>query len=670
MQVRLRYTTALATLWLFILLALPTSVPAQPGSLPTGPLTNMDFEAGEPGQVPPGWTPSRNPAKGYAVRLVTENPQAGRMSAQVAQEGEVVDTAVDEPARPLSPQGVDNLFAFTRLLGYVRYFHPSDQAAAADWNQVAIAGVQAVEGATGPEDLAERLEAFFRPLAPTLRVFPTSRQQPALPAELTPPAGSAELEVTAWEHHGVDLGAPSQVYSSQRISEPPASPEASGFPRPNGPLLANLSGGASALIPLALYEDAQGTLPHPVTGTPLPPPKKAEGFLPTGNDRATRLADVALAWNVFQHFYPYFDVVETDWRGELHRALRSAATDADGRAFLDTLRRMVAALHDGHGSVSASTAGGVACLPLAFAWVEDQFVVTDTGAEAGGLARGDVIVSLNGKPAREALEAEEALTSGSTPQWRRYRAMWSLTAGPAGEEVKVTARRGGAEPFAVTLKRSLPPGGPGSLEEKRPEKIAEVRPGIFYVDIGRISDEDFKGAVDRLAAARGVVFDLRGYPALSPIVISHLTGEPVTSARWNVPRFTRPDREGMTFDFSNWTVEPLEPRIRGKVAFLTDGRAISYAETYMGIIESYKLAEIVGGPTAGTNGNVNPFVLPGGYRVRWTGMQVLKHDGSRHHGVGIQPTVPVSRTLKGVAEGRDEILERGIEVVSAAVSGK
>ena len=44
-------------------------------------------------------------------------------------------------------------------------------------------------------------------------------------------------------------------------------------------------------------------------------------------------------------------------------------------------------------------------------------------------------------------------------------------------------------------------------------------------------------------------------------------------------------------------------------------------------------------------------------------MQVLKHDGSRHHGVGIHPTVPAARTLKGVAEGRDELLEKAIEVV-------
>jgi C-terminal processing protease CtpA/Prc len=101
-----------------------------------------------------------------------------------------------------------------------------------------------------------------------------------------------------------------------------------------------------------------------------------------------------------------------------------------------------------------------------------------------------------------------------------------------------------------------------------------------------------------------------------------------------------------------------------KVAFVTDGRAISYAESCLGIVEHYHLGEIVGAPTAGTNGNVNPFDLPGGYRVIWTGMQVLKQDGSRHHGVGILPTIPASRTLIGIREGRDELLEKAISALS------
>ena len=35
----------------------------------------------------------------------------------------------------------------------------------------------------------------------------------------------------------------------------------------------------------------------------------------------------------------------------------------------------------------------------------------------------------------------------------------------------------------------------------------------------------------------------------------------------------------------------------------------------MGIVEAFELGEIVGGPTAGTNGNMNPFLVPGRYTI-------------------------------------------------------
>ena len=149
------------------------------------------------------------------------------------------------------------------------------------------------------------------------------------------------------------------------------------------------------------------------------------------------------------------------------------------------------------------------------------------------------------------------------------------------------------------------------------------------------------------------------------MVLQHLTDHNIESARWNVPISTMPDREACEWLTSGrWDLPPLEPRLGGpnqKVYFLTDGRAISYAESCMGIVEAYKLGEIVGGPTAGTNGNVNPLTLPGGYWVMWTGMKVLKHDGSRHHGVGIAPTIPVERTVEGIAAARDEVLDAAVK---------
>jgi hypothetical protein len=200
-------------------------------------------------------------------------------------------------------------------------------------------------------------------------------------------------------------------------------------------------------------------------------------------------------------------------------------------------------------------------------------------------------------------------------------------------------------------------------EPPRPAEIAELEPGSWYVDLGRIDQADFDAHLEQLAAAKGIVYDLRGYPTIWTDPLAHLIDAPIACARWCVPVPLLPDRANLSFAESQWSVEPKTPRFRAKVAFLTDGRAISAAETYLGLVEHHKLAPIVGEATAGTNGNVNPLQLPGGYQVMWTGMKVLKQDGARHHGVGILPTHPCKRTIAGIAAGRDEQLERALELV-------
>jgi len=57
------------------------------------------------------------------------------------------------------------------------------------------------------------------------------------------------------------------------------------------------------------------------------------------------------------------------------------------------------------------------------------------------------------------------------------------------------------------------------------------------------------------------------------------------------------------------------------------------------------------------------FRLPGGYRITWTGMKVLKHDGSQHHGIGILPEIYIEKTIQGVKDGRDEFIEKALELV-------
>ena len=415
--------------------------------------------------------------------------------------------------------------------------------------------------------------------------------------------------------------------------------------------------GLRAHIPLTLECDEGGTLPRAEAGDEGLDRLKADLAALTGatlnaGDENVRLGDVIIAWNVFQHFYPYFDVVEVDWDAALTRALERALADRTESEFLRTLNWLVARLDDGHGRVYRPLAERLASPPFRVEWIEGRAVVT--ASKEGAFRQGDIVLEIDGKKSAEIVREEGEEISGS-PQWKRYRLTSQFAWGEAGSRSTAKLRRG-KETIVVPFER-LAAGAMAETPAHAP--VDTLEEGLLYVDLSRASWADMKARIEELAAAPGVVFDLRGYPNGNHYVLSHLLREADTSSAWmKVPLVVLPDREGWTFREMGWNLPTAEPRIRGRVAFITDGRAISYAESFMSFVEHYKLGEIVGAPTAGANGNVNPFTLPGGYSVTWTGMRVVKHDGSQHHTVGILPTIPCERTIAGVAAGRDELLER------------
>jgi C-terminal processing protease CtpA/Prc len=567
----------------------------------------------------------------------------------------------NEPARPISVRGIDNLVAFAKLFGYVRYFHPSDEAASANWLDIALEGVRRIENSRTPKELAHQLNEFFRPLAPTVRVFLDGHPAPVPSALERPSDGS--VKIVHWKHRGAPAPFTTDpIYISKRVEEKPEE-ISKGLPLPDKPLLLPIGAGISALVPMTLYVDQDGTLPHikrkdsDISVINRIPPWSAL-------DRATRLSAIVIAWNVFEHFYPYFDLVEADWPGELCRALRQAAVDKNERSFAETLGHLTVPLRDGHVIIQHPTDSGTFRPPISLGWVENQIVVTHLDDASLKIKPGDIVTTIEGSPAASVVSKAQSVISGAKTEWIRLRAIQKLMSGQENSEISLGLKRRTGESFSVSLKRTLD--SRSISTEYRPPQMQEVAPKIFYIDIDRFSQSEFQSNLQQLALARGIIFDFRGYPggeAKAPGIFGYLTSTVMQSPKWAVPAVMFPDRKGMSFDIEQWKIEPKQPKLTTTIAFLQDVRAISYLETLLGIVENYKLGTIVGENSAGTNGNVTFFSLPGGYRIRLTGLRVLKHDGSQHHGVGIRPNVEVHRTIAGVTDGRDEILERAIQVL-------
>jgi hypothetical protein len=610
----------------------------------------------------------------------------GAPSDALAQERVTTGADVSDTA-PLADTAVRNLVSFARLYGYVRFFHPSDEAAVADWDSVLLRGVRLVEHAATPEELIRALRDVFHPVAPAVVV--------SIRPDTPPPPPADTSAIIFWVHKGVTAGTvdpyAGTTYNSSRLlvpwpvsaatmpkSPPPDTtepmpgfrttmqsrqwPDHGAVPNPRAPFTAEIAPGVHIAVPLALFTP----LPADTAARVRPAAADTVQRPRTAPDRATRLATVIAAWNYPQHFYPYFDVAGGSWAEALPAALRQAAEAPDAAGTLVTLNRMLAVLEDGH--AAASAAGWPEALlprtahpPLAVRWIDGRAVITAVDDTVRSVEVGDVITAVDGEPMQDRVARADSLRSGSL-QWVRYVSAASWLRGSPGSVAELRVHSpldSAATARTVQLSRRT---GPLPLQ-LRPPAIAELRPGLWYVDTTIATDTAFLEALPELQSARGIVFDVRGYPRLG--WQQHLTDRPL---HWeeeiSVPLLLLPDQREMTFvSAGSFTVQPSALRLTSNVVVLTDGSAISGAETTLMMGRRYRLGTIVGSPTAGANGGVTPILLPGGFRMVFTGMRVTHADGSQLHLLGVLPDVPATPTARGVAEGRDEVLEAGLHVL-------
>jgi C-terminal processing protease CtpA/Prc len=304
--------------------------------------------------------------------------------------------------------------------------------------------------------------------------------------------------------------------------------------------------------------------------------------------------------------------------------------------------------------------------PITWEWIEDNLVITKVDNAHVDLRPGDIVTSIDGSPAKNLFNEIYPEISAATPGWLHYRASTISLMGTKNSSLTLKVLDSNGNEKQLSLVRNLSGRDHHSLFEDTADPIRQVTDAVYYVNLSTASMSQITGRLGDFKNAKSIIFDLRGYPKSNHQIISHLLHDNDTSRRWmRVPQIIYPDQQNISgWAEMGWSMKPEQPHLDAKIFFLLDGRAVSYAESFMSFIEHYKLGTIIGQPSAGTNGNVNRFQVPGGYTIAWTGMKVLKHDGTPLHGVGILPDVYVEKTIKGVREQRDEFLEKAIQLAT------
>ncbi len=110
-------------------------------------------------------------------------------------------------------------------------------------------------------------------------------------------------------------------------------------------------------------------------------------------------------------------------------------------------------------------------------------------------------------------------------------------------------------------------------------------------------------------------------------------------------------------------IPPAEETYKGKLIVLVNELSVSQSEYTAMAFRAGDNTTIVGSTTAGADGNVSPIQLPGGLRTMISGIGVYYPNGEETQRVGIVPDIKVTPTVAGIRKGKDEVLEKAIEVI-------
>jgi C-terminal processing protease CtpA/Prc len=352
---------------------------------------------------------------------------------------------------------------------------------------------------------------------------------------------------------------------------------------------------------------------------------------------------------------------------------------------------MITHIHDSHGYIQSPVLKehfGPAWPPIRLQMVEDSAVITaildEEAAKTAGVAYGDIVLQIDGQDISERMAQRAVYLAASTPQRLVLNAVNASLAGPEHsvavlticdrdnnvKEVKLTRGAGVTNPFGIT--------SPFGINWRSGEVIKLLSEDIGYADLDRLEVPMVDEMFEEFKNTKAIIFDGRGYPKETVWAIApRLTAENgVKAALGHLPIVMTPDgasggmaSQPSTYSFVQSFSLTEKWRYRGKTVMLIDERNQSHAEHTGLLFEAANNTKFVGSHTSGANGNVTNFVVPGGVNIWFTGMSVSHVDGRQLQRIGLVPDIEVKPTIKGIQEGRDEVLEAAVAYVQRELDG-
>ncbi|WP_080903066.1 S41 family peptidase [Parabacteroides sp. Marseille-P3160] len=392
-------------------------------------------------------------------------------------------------------------------------------------------------------------------------------------------------------------------------------------------------------------------------------------------DAGFRLLALFRYWNIIYYFFPYKHLIDKDWNVIFKEYIPLFIKAKNRLEYELAASQLIGEICDSHailldGWIKVDSLRGKGQTPIVAQFIENRLVVTDyyffydEKVKSAALHKGDIITHIDGKPVELIVDSVKKYYSASNNVAKMrdiardilrsnkpYIRINYISSGKIKQKEVIVGRRD----------RWIYYRNKGKDNDITP-CYKFICKDIGYITLKNIKSKEISVIMQKFINTKGIIIDIRNYPhSFVPFLLgSYFVSDTTPFVKFTI---SNPENPG-EFNYTPVLVIPKPERFyQGRLLVLVNEETHSQAEYTAMAFRAGDNTTIVGSQTSGADGNVSKIVLPGGLYTRISGIGVYYPDGSETQRFGIVPDIKIEPTIKGIREGRDELLEKAIEII-------
>jgi len=385
------------------------------------------------------------------------------------------------------------------------------------------------------------------------------------------------------------------------------------------------------------------------------------------HDENLRLLSLFRYWNMIEYFYPAKYQTDLDWDEVLNKMIPKFLNPKSETDFHLAMIELAASIDDSHVRLNTEKTYlyfGHYYLPVQYRLINGNAVITeyynDSLARMNDLKIGDVITKADDKEIETIFQNNRKYIMGSNNARKKLNASYYILNGPT-DSLKLEILRDG-KTVIKSVKRYLY--RDFNYEKKKIKEGYKILEGnIGYINVSELENIGVPDIMKSLKDTKAIIFDTRQTSAASMYDFAdYITWPKKGFYKALEPDLNYPGRFLWT-DVSK-VGNYKELLYKGKIVLLADEGCQSQCEFTIMCLQTGNNVTTIGSQTSGANGNVIIFNMVGGFKTQISGVGIFYPDGTENQRKGVKIDIEVQKSIKGIVEGKDEILERAIEFVN------